>query len=124
MYPWLRFIKMGSALIGAPRIAILDTTRVRMRIWPGDLDFNLHVNNGRSLTLAAIGRVDWFLRSGTLQLARRHNAIPVVADALAKFRRELRLGQQFEIRTRLVGWDTRWGFLEHRFYRDGRVIGV
>lgn len=124
MYPWLRLLRTGISLIGAPRIGILETTCVRMRIWPGDLDFNLHVNNGRYLTLADIGRMDWFVRSGTLQLARRQNAIPVVADALAKFRRELRLGQTFEIRTRLLGWDERWGFLEHRFYRDSRVIGV
>jgi acyl-CoA thioesterase FadM len=108
----------------SPRIGLLDTTCVRMRVWPNDLDFNLHVNNGRYLMLADIGRVDWFFRSGVLQLARRQKAIPVVGDAIAKFRRELRMGQSFEIRSRLVGWDQRWGFLEHRFYRAGRVLGV
>ena len=124
MYPWLRLIKTGIALIGAPRIGILETTCVRLRVWPNDLDFNLHLNNGRYLTLADIGRIDWFVRSGTLQLARRQNAMPVVGDAMAKFRRELRVGQQVEIRTRLLGWDDRWGFLEHRFVRAGRVVGM
>jgi acyl-CoA thioesterase FadM len=124
MFPWLRLLKTAVAFAGAPRIGLLDTTRVRMRIWPNDLDFNLHVNNGRYLTLADIGRVDWFLRSGVLQLARREKAIPVVGDAIAKFRRELQVGQLFEIRSRLVGWDHRWGFLEHRFYQRDRVIGV
>src|SRR3954452_24742059 len=107
MFPWLRLLKTGIAFAGAPRIGLLDTTCIRMRVWPNDLDFNLHVNNGRYLTLADIGRVDWFQRSGVLQLARRENAIPVVGDAIAKFRRELKLGQTFEIRSRLVGWDPR-----------------
>ncbi len=124
MFPWFRLIKTAATLIGAPRIGLLDTGCVRMRVWPNDLDFNLHVNNGRYLMLADIGRLDWFMRTGTLQLARRQNAIPVVGDAIAKFRRELTMSQQFEIRTRLLGWDERWGFLEHRFVRANRVLGV
>ncbi|HKE94230.1 MAG TPA: thioesterase family protein [Povalibacter sp.] len=124
MFPWLRLIRAGVKLVGAPRLGLLETSCIRMHIWPNDLDLNLHVNNGRYLTLADIGRFDWFIRTGTLQLARRRNAIPVVGDAIAKFRRELRVGQKFEMRTRMLGWDHRWGFLEHRFVRDGRVIGV
>ena len=91
MFPWLRLSRTAIATIGASRIGLLDTTRVRMRIWPNDLDFNLHVNNGRYLTLADIGRVDWFLRSGVLKLARERKALPVVGDAIAKFRRELKV---------------------------------
>jgi len=48
----------------------------------------------------------------------------VVGDAVAKFRRDLRVFQRFEIHSRLLGWDERWGFLEHRFVRGGRVLGV
>src|SRR5690606_39403806 len=24
----------------------------------------------------------------------------------------------------MLGWDHRWGFLEHRFVREGRVLGI
>ena len=106
------------------RVSLLDTTRVRLRAWPNDLDLNNHVNNGRYLSLADLGRIDWFLRTGLLQLAMRHRALPVVGDVIAKFRRELRAFQAFEIHSRLLGWDERWGFLEHRFVREGRVFGV
>jgi hypothetical protein len=66
----------------------------------------------------------WFVRTGVLGVARRHKAYPVVGDAIAKFRRDLKVFQYFEIHTRLIGWDHKWGFLEHRFVRGGRVIGV
>ena len=124
MYPWLRLIRVSVSALSRSRVDLLETTRVRVRVWPNDLDFNAHVNNGRYLTLADLGRVHWFLRTGTLAVARRQKAYPVVGDAIAKFRRDLRLFQSFEIHSRMVGWDDRWGFLEHRFVRDGRVLGV
>ena len=124
MYPWLRLIRTGFALIGQPRAALLDTTYITLRAWPGDLDPNIHVNNGRYLTLADLGRMHWFFRTGVFQIARKQKAFPVVGDAIAKFRRELRAFEKFTIASRLVGWDHKWGFLEHRFIRNKRVIGV
>lgn len=124
MFPWLRLIKIVFALIGKPRVDFLTPTRIRLRVWPNDLDFNLHVNNGRYLTLADIGRVHWFVRTGILQIARRQKTFPVVGDAIAKFRRDLKVFESFEIETRLLGWDDKWGYQEHRFIRNGRVIGV
>ena len=124
MYPWFRLLRAGVGALAGPIVDLSSTTRIQLRVWPNDLDFNLHVNNGRYLALADIGRIDWFLRSGVLATARRHKAFPVVADSLAKFRRELTPFQRFDIQTRLVGWDHKWGFLEHRFVLDERVVGV
>src|SRR5262249_15503846 len=45
-------------------------------------------------------------------------------DAFAKFRHDLKVFQTFEIHTRVIGWDSKWVFFEHRFVRKDRVIGV
>jgi acyl-CoA thioesterase FadM len=124
MFPWLRLFRVAMNLVAEPRVPLLSTTRIRLRVWPNDLDFNLHVNNGRYLALADIGRMHWFARTGLLAVARQRRALPVVGDAIAKFRRDLRVLQTFEIHTKLIGWDEKWGFLEHRFLRAGRVIGA
>jgi acyl-CoA thioesterase FadM len=124
VFPWLRLIRVGIGLIGASRVDMFTPTRVSLRVWPNDLDVNFHVNNGRYLALADIGRLHWFVRTGALGVARRQQAFPVVGDAIAKFRRDLRLFQTFEIHTRLIGWDSKWGFIEHRFVRNRRVIGM
>ena len=124
MFPWLRLLRVGSSLIGKSRVDLLATTRVRLRVWPNDLDFNIHLNNGRYLTLSDIGRIHWFVRAGLFRIARQHKAFPVGGDAIAKFRRDLKVFQTFEIHTRLIGWDRKWGFIEHRFVRKGRVIGM
>ena len=124
MFPWLRLTRIGVGLIGESRVDLLATTRVCLRVWPNDLDLNFHVNNGRYLTLADIGRMHWFVRTGVLGIARRQKAFPVIGDAITKFRHDLKMFQTFEIHTRLIGWDRKWGFLEHRFVRSDRVIGV
>ena len=95
--PWLRMIRIGISLIGKPRVDVFATTRVRIRIWPNDLDANLHVNNGRYLTLADLGRIHWFVRTGVYQSAKRHGTMPVVGDAIAKYRRELKAFQAVDI---------------------------
>jgi len=124
MFPWLRLARVGFGVISESNVDLLATTCVHLRVWPNDLDFNGHVNNGRYLALADIGRVHWFVRTGVLGVARRNKALPVIGDAIAKFRQDLKLFQRFEIHTRLIGWDRKWGFLEHRFVRTDRVIGV
>jgi acyl-CoA thioesterase FadM len=124
VFPWLRLIRVALGAMAASRVDLLATTRVSLRVWPNDLDLNLHVNNGRYLALADIGRIHWFLLTGSLAVARQQKAFPVVGDAIAKFRRDLKAFQTFEIETRLIGWDRRWGYIEHRFVRNRRVIGV
>ena len=102
----------------------LATTVTRMRVWPLDLDFNRHVTNGRYFTLADVGRMEYVLKTGAFRVALRHKAIPIVGDTWGKFRRELKLFEAFEIHTKMLAWDHKWNFVEHRFMSKGRVVGV
>ena len=121
---WLRLIRMLLARPWRQRVDPFSTTVVRMRVWPLDLDLNRHVTNGRYFTMADIGRMDYVLKTGAFRTALRRKAVPIVGDAWGKFRRELKLFEAFEIHTRMLGWDEKWIFLEHRFVKDGRVAGV
>lgn len=121
---WFRLFLMLLRRPWRKPVAPLATTVVRMRVWPLDLDLNRHVTNGRYFTLADIGRMDYVLRSGAFRVALRHKAVPIVGDTWGKFRRELRLFEAFEVHTRMLGWDEKWSFMEHRFIKQGRVAGV
>lgn len=103
----------------------LDTTTVWSRVMPNDLDLNRHVNNGRYLTLADLGRMDWFWRTGCLQAGFRRGWLPIVGDATARFVKEMRLFERFRIDTRMLGWGPKWAFMEHRIYRaDGQLSAI
>lgn len=121
---WFRLFLMLLRRPWRKPVEPMATTVVRMRVWPLDLDLNRHVTNGRYFTLADLGRMDYVLRSGAFRVALKHKAVPIVGDTWGKFRRELRLFERFEIHTRMLGWDHKWSFMEHRFVKDGRVLGV
>ncbi|AOE61193.1 thioesterase family protein [Pseudomonas corrugata] len=121
---WFRLLLMLFRRPWRKPMAPLETTVVRMRVWPLDLDFNRHVTNGRYFTLADVGRMDYVLRSGAYKVALSNRAVPIVGDVWGKFRRELKLFEAFEVHTRMLGWDEKWSFMEHRFMSRGRVVGV
>ena len=124
MFPWLRLARVGFGLISDSKVDLLATTRVRFRVWPNDLDFNGHVNNGRYLALADIGRIHWFVRTGVLRVARRYKAFPIIGDAIAKFRRDLQAVPELRDSHALNRLGSQVGISRHRFVRNDRVVGV
>lgn len=117
----VRLIKTLVLALMARRIGLLDRSSVTYRVWPNDLDFNLHMNNGRYLTLMDLGRTDLMIRSGFARVALARRWMPVLAGATIRYRRSLAPFQRFRLDSRLVGWDDRWLYLEQRFETmDGR----
>lgn len=107
-----------------PRLAPLDTSVLRFRVWPGDLDLNMHMNNGRYLTLMDLGRIDLMMRTGMGRLAFKRKWMPVIASAMVRFRRSLLPFQAFELHSRLIAWDEKWFFVEQRVVRNGRTVTI
>ena len=103
----------------ASHIAILDESHLSFRVMPGDLDVNVHMNNGRYLALMDLGRFDLLVRAGLLRVALRRRWRPVLGSAMVRFRRSLQPFQPFQLHTRLVCWDDRWFVFEQRFESEG-----
>ena len=122
---WRLFVTVWRAW-RAPRSAasLFDESLLHMRVAPGDLDFNLHMNNGRYLALMDLGRLDLAVRAGLYRPARQGHWRPVLGSATIRFRRSLRPLQRFELRTRLLCWDHRWLVFEQRFEADGELYAV
>lgn len=115
MYVWLRLFKTLIKTKSAPPLRPPeDISAITMRVWPHDLDLNLHVNNGRYLTLMDIGRMDLLFRSGLGQHMRQKKWQPVLTGLNARYRRPLGLFQRFRMETAVVGWTEQSLFMEHR----------
>jgi acyl-CoA thioesterase FadM len=106
------------------RSGVLDESRMRLRVWPTDMDLNFHLNDGRYMSLAGLGRIDLMLRSGLLRRAMKRGWYPVVAAAIIRYRREIKWLEKFELRSRIVGWDKKWTYFEHRFEKDGELAAI
>lgn len=105
-------------------LGVLGRSRLRLRVWPGDLDLNLHMNNGRYLSVADLGRLDLGLRSGIWLAALRRGWRPLAGDATVRFSSSLQPLRRYELETRTLGWNDKWIFCEHRFVRGGRICAL
>lgn len=102
------------------RRSILEPSVLKLRVWPADLDLNLHLNNARYLNFMDLGRVDVLLAGG-LGFWERKGRQPLVALSFCRYFKPLGPFQSFELHTRLVGLDEKWFYFEQRFMRRGRL---
>ena len=113
----LIFVLVSGAL-SKTRTSITDVHSVWFRVLPNDLDTNLHMNNGRYLTIMDLGRVDALLRSGLVKTITREKWMPVIAGVSMIFRRSLAPFERYRLETRLIGWDEKWVYMEQTFIRQ------
>jgi YbgC/YbaW family acyl-CoA thioester hydrolase len=103
---------------------LLDEVIVKGRCWTNDLDLNWHMNNSRYLRECDFGRVSLLIETGLwdVLLERRKNGMKdanIIVSALqVQYRQSVELGDTFEIRTRINGWDDKAFYLEQSMILD------
>lgn len=114
---WFRLMTLlvRDAATRRPRQSPLEEVLTPFRTWPSDLDTNVHMNNGRYLTLMDLGRLDFMARIGIMWPTFRQGMLAVLGASQMIFLRPLLLGRPFSIGTRLACWDDRWFVMQQRF---------
>lgn len=119
MYPFVRMFKELVVHSRAESLP-LDGTHVSRHIcWPWDLDFWMELNNGRTLTLFDLGRIPLGHRTGLVSALRGKGWGLTVAGASVRYRRRIRVFDRFEMRSRAVGHDDRFLYIEQSMWRRG-----
>lgn len=121
---WLRLVRIWLAALRRPSLGPDDESVIRVRVWPHDLDLWGHMNGGRYLTLSDLGRLDFSIRTGLFRIVRRRRWTMPMGAAALQFRRPVRLFHTCDLRTRVVGWDDKWVYMETRFVRNGHVVAT
>ncbi|WP_030106907.1 acyl-CoA thioesterase [Actinoalloteichus caeruleus] len=112
---YLRLLLLRWRMRRRRRLSVWDVARTPFRVTVADLDLLRHMNNGKYLSILDLGRMDLMVRSGFWEKLVRAGWYPVVAGQTIPYRRSLRLGQRFDLYTRVVGFDDRWAYLEQTF---------
>ena len=103
-----------------PALGVLEEDRIRLRVWPHDIDINLHMNNARYLSLMDYARTHLLARTGLLKHIVRLRWRPLVGAVWITYRRSLPVFSAFSLTSRLICWDERWFYIEQTFTgRDG-----
>ena len=95
---------------------------LRLRVLPNDIDINMHMNNGRYLTICDLSRVDLFIRSGLAKTMFKNRWMPVVSEHTMRYKRSLDLLQKYEVQMQVTDWDEKAFNMLHTFVVDGRVV--
>ncbi|WP_332854585.1 acyl-CoA thioesterase [Duganella sp. S19_KUP01_CR8] len=118
-----RLLYVLVASMFRPRLPVGPaTSELSLLTFPNDLDINLHVNNGRYLTLCDLNRIDLFIRSGLVKQMRRHGWMPVITEHTMTYRKQMGVFQRFTATMHLTHWDERHFFMTHRFSVGDKLI--
>ncbi len=121
---YLRLIWLLLTCRFKPPMTFTEVLERRMRVMPGDLDINGHVNNGRYLTLVDLAIIELFLRTGVLRGAIRQGWRPMLGGSMITYRRGLKPFASYTLRFQLQSWDERWNYFRFEFVHDDKTAAV
>ena len=102
-------------LFNRDRIDPLGVSAINSRVWPLDLDANMHMNNGRYLSIMDLGRLDLMVRIGVVGQVMKNKWMPVLSAATIRYRLPLNPFQKFRLETKIAWWDDKWFYIEQRY---------
>lgn len=117
-------IVLRQKLRPLPKIGVLETDRVRMQVWPTDIDFNFHLNNSRYLSFMDYGRVHLTASLGLLDHVLAERWTPLVGSVIVTYRRPIGLWKRFTLSTRILCWDEKWIYMEQTFHSDQGLAAI
>ncbi len=121
----LRFSYQVVCSMIAKPIGINEQDSVDMRVWPNDLDINIHLNNGRFLSLMDLGRTRLSIRTGLFKLAKKLGwGYGVVGGVTIIYLKSIAPFQKFQLKTKLAGHYNGWFYIEQRFEAKGKLIAA
>ena len=119
---WFRLLRVLVQGLLRARVPWDARTRLDFRVWPLDLDLNLHMTNARYMALMDLGRMNLILQTGLGRLVVKERWGPVIASALVRFRRPLHLLEAFSLSTRIIAFERKRNRPEEKD-RYGATIG-
>ena len=119
MYPIFRVRREIRKALRAPRLAPGEVHVARTRCWPTDIDHLWELNNGRSLTLMDMGRMACIRQTRMVEDLARRGARIAIAGSCVQYRRRVKLWEALEIRSKIIGSDARFFYMEQVLLASG-----
>lgn len=117
MYPFIRMMKELFITRNAPPMELTETHISYHRCWPWDIDLWMELNNGRTLTIYDLGRIPLAKRTGLITVLRENKWGLTMAGVTVRYRRRIRTFEKIEMRSRVVGYDDRFVYLEQSMWK-------
>ena len=124
MYPFIRYTStIINAIVQVKKgntLSFDDVSEITLRCRLTDIDNFLEMNNGRVLTLYDMGRTDFAVRTGLGKQLLKQRWGLVVAGSTIQYRKRIRAFQKVTMKTKIVGFDARWIYVEQSMWVKGQ----
>ncbi|MES2669619.1 MAG: acyl-CoA thioesterase [Pseudomonadota bacterium] len=106
-----------------PKMAVTSTLIREMRVWPNDIDINMHMNNGRYMTITDLFMIELCLRAGILVPAMKMGWKPMLGGSLVVYKKQLATFDRYTAEFRICCWEENWTYFEFAFLNSaGEVV--
>ena len=117
MYPVIRMFWQLFKHRNDPPLTLFSPHVSQHYCLPWDIDLWMELNNGRTLTLFDLGRIPLARRTNLMDVLRAEKWGLTMAGAVVRYRRRIRAFEKVEMRSKLVGWDDRFMYLEQSMWK-------
>ena len=120
----MRWIRLLSALMiarGRSRLPVTGESSLSFRVWLTDIDISI-MNHAAILTVMEAGRIDFMVRCGFFQLAKRRKWYFVSAALSVQYFRPLKVFQKATLSTKVFHVEDPWIYIEQKISRNGKDI--
>lgn len=121
---FFRMFKIILICLMRPKVKVTDDIYLNLRVLPTDLDLNMHMTNARYLSKMDLGRIALLIQTGLAKTVGKNKWAPIVGGTSIRYCKSLKPFQSYQLRTRVIGWDEKWIYMEQRFERKGTVYCV
>ena len=121
MYPFFRMAKELFIHRNATPLPLGGVHISQHTCWPWDIDLWMELNNGRTLTLYDLGRIPLARRVGLIAALKDNGWGLTVAGVLIRYRRRVQAFDRIELRSRVIGWDHRFFYLEQSMWKGNEA---
>ncbi|XP_044728736.1 protein THEM6 [Chrysoperla carnea] len=123
------FLRMAICVILAKffkrKVHILQETKIKGICLTTDIDTLLyHMNNARYLREIDFARVDFYERTKLYQTIRSKGGAIVQGACTIRYRRFIRPFTTYDLTTKLIYWDDKSFYFEHRFISNDFVRAI
>lgn len=108
----------------AAHIKVLDESRIGFRVWPFDMDINMHLTNARYFSLCDLSRIYYLGQVGILFDMLRRRWLPIAQAQEISYFRPINPFQRFTVTTRFSWWDDKYWYTEHHFHSRQTLCAV
>jgi len=106
-----------------PRLPhVKPINELTLRVLPNDLDINMHMNNGRYLTICDLTRVDMFIRTGLAKTMLKQKWMPIITEHTMIYKKALKPFQRYHVKMDVTSWDERTFHMLHTFIVADRIV--